>query len=183
MSATSHAANASVARLRAADLMSTPVLSIPEVTPLREAARMLSRSSISGAPVIDAEGRCVGVLSSTDFVTFAGEATEPGQHREATTFIAPWGELVSIDESADEEIRRYMTAQPITVAPTTPITEVAQKMADAHIHRVLVTGEDRRPCGIVTSTDILAAVAREPRPAPAAKKASRPRGRRTSGQV
>jgi CBS domain-containing protein len=146
--------------LTAADLMSAPVRSIPEATPLREAARMLSRCSISGAPIVDAEGRCVGVLSSTDFVTFAGEEPEPGETKEATTFIAPWGELIRLDEAAEEEIRCYMTGKPITVTPTTSITEVAQKMAAAHIHRVLVVSEDNRPCGIVTSTDILDAVGR-----------------------
>jgi CBS domain-containing protein len=39
-------------------------------------------------------------------------------------------------------------------------------MIDAHIHRILVVGEDNRPCGIVTSTDILAAVARAAAAAP-----------------
>jgi hypothetical protein len=34
-------------------------------------------------------------------------------------------------------------------------------MVDAHIHRVLVVIAGNQPCGIVTSTDILAAVARE----------------------
>jgi CBS domain-containing protein len=45
------------------------------------------------------------------------------------------------------------------VTPQTPIGEVAQKMAEAHIHRVLVVRDHDRPCGIVTSTDILTAVA------------------------
>jgi CBS domain-containing protein len=53
-----------------------------------------------------------------------------------------------------------MTAQPVAVAPTTRIGELAQKMVDAHIHRVLVVVDQHRPQGIVTSTDILAAVAR-----------------------
>lgn len=33
-------------------------------------------------------------------------------------------------------------------------------MVDVHIHRLIVAGEDRRPVGIVSSTDVLAAVAR-----------------------
>jgi CBS domain-containing protein len=57
--------------LTAADLMSTHVMTIPHQMSLRDAARLLSRSNISGAPVVDAEGRCLGVLSSSDFVTWA----------------------------------------------------------------------------------------------------------------
>jgi CBS domain-containing protein len=150
----------SLLALTAGDLMTAPVMTIPQETPLREAARLLHRSGVSGAPVMDAEGRCVGVLSSTDFVTWVEKGGEPGEQREATTFIAPWGEWVNIEESADNEIRHYMTAAPVTVTPRTPVGEVAQLMVDAHIHRVLVVTENDRPRGIVTSTDILAAVAR-----------------------
>jgi len=142
--------------LTAADLMSTPVRTIPQGTSLREAAHLLTRDRISGVPVVDAEGRCVGVLSSSDFVTWAGK----DGNGKAVRFIAPWGELIDIDDSPDNEIRHYMTAQPVTVAPTAPIGELAQKMVDAHIHRVLVVVDQNRPQGIVTSTDILAAVAR-----------------------
>ena len=128
---------------------------IPNDTSLREAARLLARSDVSGAPVVDGDGRCVGVLSSHDFVTWAG--AEGG---ESTSFIAPWGEIINVDDAPDNEIRHYMTKQPVTVPPTTPIGELAQKMVDAHIHRVLVVTDQNRPRGIVTSTDILAAVAR-----------------------
>jgi CBS domain-containing protein len=169
MTAINQGATKPFVTLIAADLMSAPVMTIPEVTPLREAARMLSRCSISGAPVVDADGRCVGVLSTTDFVTWAGEDHPAGKKKEPTTFIAPWGELINIDESADEEIRRYMTARPVTVPPTAPVGELARRMAEAHIHRVLVVSADNRPQGIVTSTDVLAAVGRDfPQVAPAA---------------
>jgi CBS domain-containing protein len=146
--------------LTAADLMSAPVMTIPQEMSLREAAGLLSRSSISGAPVVDTEGRCVGVLSSSDFVTWAEKGGEAGGSGETIRFIAPWGEWINIDDVPDNELRHYMTAQPITVTPRTPIGELAQKMVDAHIHRVLVVVDQNRPRGIVTSTDVLAAVAR-----------------------
>jgi CBS domain-containing protein len=146
--------------LTAADLMTEPVMTIPQETALREAARLLSQSSISGAPVVDAAGQCVGVLSSSDFVTWAKEGGDPGKKGGATCFIAPWGEWINIEDSPDSEIRYFMTVQPVTAAPETPIGELAQKMVDAHIHRLLVVVDQNRPRGIVTSTDILAAVAR-----------------------
>jgi CBS domain-containing protein len=144
--------------LTAADLMTAPVMTIPQETSLREAARLLSQSSISGAPVVDSDGRCVGVLSSSDFVTWAGKKGEAGAGEKTTSFIAPWGEVINVEDSPDSEIRHYMTAQPVTVAPEAPIGELAQKMVDAHIHRLLVVVSEYWPRGIVTSTDILAAV-------------------------
>jgi CBS domain-containing protein len=58
-----------------------------------------------------------------------------------------------------DAVSRYMTADPVMVAPATPIDQVARMMVDAHIHRVIVADAERRPVGIVSSTDILAAVA------------------------
>jgi len=109
---------------------------------------------------VNAEGRCVGVLSSSDFVTWAVHGEEGGENGRGTSFIAPWGVLISIDDSPDSAIAHYMTALPITVEPTTPIGELAQKMVGAHIHRLLVVVDHDGPRGIVSSTDILAAVAR-----------------------
>ncbi len=154
-------ATKSLLALTAADLMSAPVLTIPEETPLREAARLLSGAHVSGAPVVDAEGRCLGVLSSSDFVCWAGEgAAAVGPGGKVTCFIAPWGEMIDIEENPDTQIRQYMTAGPITATPATPLGEVARKMVEAHIHRVLVVDDQDRPRGIVTSTDVLAALSR-----------------------
>lgn len=57
--------------LTAADLMTQEVVVLREKMPLREAARLLIQRGISGAPVVDDVGRCVGVLSTTDFVRLA----------------------------------------------------------------------------------------------------------------
>jgi CBS domain-containing protein len=101
------------------------------------------------------------VLSSSDFVTWAGEGQHAaGNGGQVTCFIAPWGEMIDIEEKPDTEIRHYMTVRPITATPRTSLGELAQKMVDAHIHRVLVVVDRDQPRGIVTSTDILAAISR-----------------------
>ena len=51
-----------------------------------------------------------------------------------------------------------MSTDPVTVAPSTPITDLTRKMIDAHIHRVIVVDEQDHPIGVVSSTDVLAAV-------------------------
>jgi CBS domain-containing protein len=165
--------------LTASDLMVSPVVTIPPEMSLREAASLLSRSNISGAPVVDREGQCLGVLSSSDFITWAEEADEPGREGEIISFIAPWGEVINIDDSPNNEIRRYMTARPVTVAPDTSIGDLAQKMVDHHIHRVLVVVDQNRPCGIVTSTDVLTAVADAARAASAGRERKPRRRNRT----
>lgn len=57
--------------LTAGDIMSRDVLQIPLSMPLREAARLLLLHQISGAPVVEAGGTCVGVISTIDLLRWA----------------------------------------------------------------------------------------------------------------
>jgi CBS domain-containing protein len=52
-----------------------------------------------------------------------------------------------------------MTPDPVTAGPLTGIKDLARMMLDAHIHRIIVVDPNHRPIGVVSSTDILAAVA------------------------
>jgi CBS domain-containing protein len=188
-----------LADLTAEDLMTPDVVLLSEDTLLQDAARLLLRNRISGAPVIDAQGRCVGVLSAMDFVQaatknlpltcgFQAKRQGPGGNEitactlppgacsvqvkqvgpdanevmicsEPHSVLADW-QMVELEKLPTDSVRHYMTADPVTVAPHTPITTLARLMIDAHIHRIVVVDEKRRPDGIVSSTDILAAVAR-----------------------
>jgi CBS domain-containing protein len=56
-----------LSRMTAADLMSTELVVIAQSMPIRDAVRLLFAKQISGAPVVDAAGRCVGVVSRSDF--------------------------------------------------------------------------------------------------------------------
>jgi CBS domain-containing protein len=139
--------------LTAADLMSAPVRTIPQHMPLREAARLLAGEQISGAPVLDPAGRCVGVLSATDFLRRAAQAAAPSEGD-----AADWGR-VDVEALSEEQVGEHMTADPVVVAAGTDIRGVARAMLDAHIHRVGVVDEANRLVGIVSSTDLLAALA------------------------
>ncbi len=54
--------------LTASELMSRDVIVIPHEMSLRAAAHLLFQNQINGAPVVDADGRCIGVLCAADFV-------------------------------------------------------------------------------------------------------------------
>jgi CBS domain-containing protein len=194
--------------------MAGDLVLLPEDMPLRHAGRLLLRNQISGAPVVDSQGRCVGVLSTFDFLRLAERRADPARpvgpplpvtcsfqvkHRTADgrdvvlCTLAPgacpiqahqtardgeemlvcsqphcvlvdW-QAVEVEKLPTEEVRQFMTADPVTVTPDTPIRVLARMMIDAHIHRVIVVDEERRPLGVVSSTDLLAALAEfEPEP-------------------
>jgi CBS domain-containing protein len=145
-------------KLTAADLMSAPIVTIPYDMLLRDAGHLLVKQAISGAPVVDAEGNCVGVLSAADFIAPVGSRGEDIRNQTDISFVAPWGEVINLECSCGCVVRDYMTEGPVAVSPQTLIGRIAQIMIDAHIHRVLVA-ENNRPCGIVSSTDLMAAIA------------------------
>jgi CBS-domain-containing membrane protein len=147
--------------LTAIDLMSRDVVVIPVEWSLRSAAHLLSRANVTGAPVVDAAGHCVGVLSATDFMRWTDRHELPARPTRAgpPTFCSDW-QVPAPENLPPEGVAAYMTADPVTVLPDTSIRDLTRNMLDAHIHRVIVVSPEGRPVGIVTSTDILAAVAR-----------------------
>jgi CBS domain-containing protein len=72
--------------------------------------------------------------------------------------LTDW-QSVDVEKLPETEVRNYMTADCVTVPPTTPVRRLARIMIDAHIHRVIVVNDERRPIGIVSTTDLLGALA------------------------
>lgn len=148
------------ADLTAADLMSRQVVLVPREMSLKAAARLLSQAEVSGAPVVDDVGRCVGVLSATDFMHLAEHAVPAGRlPPDALAPVCSDWQVVDLELLPGDEVEDHMTDDPVTVPPTASVTELARLMIDAHIHRVIVVDAEGRPVGVVSSTDIIAAVA------------------------
>src|SRR5262249_21166561 len=147
--------------LTAADLMSRDVTTIPRQMSLQGAAHLLAQLEMSGAPVVDEHGCCTGVLSVTDIVNWTDKGERVRRHdssEPAGAAHSAW-QIMDVEELPVDDVQHFMTHDPVTVTPATPIGELARKMRDAHIHRVIVVDREGRPVGIVSSTDVMAAVA------------------------
>jgi CBS domain-containing protein len=147
--------------LTATDLMSRQLVTVPRKMSLHGAAHRLAQAQVSGAPVIDEDGRCIGILSATDLVRWLDRGDAPRRQSgcACAEVYAPW-QMVDLTELPVDEVERYMTTDLVSVDPATTIGELARLMLDAHIHRVVVLDAGGRPAGMVTTTDVLAAVAR-----------------------
>lgn len=135
--------------------MSSDMVLVPREMSLQGAAHLLAQAQVSGAPVVDEEGRCIGVLSTTDFLHIVEKGKVPVSQSQKP--VQSW-QIVE-DEDSEEIVEKYMNTDPVTVPSGTRIGVIAHMMIDAHIHRVIVVDERGHPIGIVSSTDILAAVA------------------------
>jgi len=145
--------------LTAEDLMTSQVTTVPEDMPMRTAAHVLSAAHITGAPVVNGDGRCVGVLSASDFLRWAETSGEGKGHCKVPVCVCSDGQMIDREFIPRDEVRCHMTRDPVLVKPETHITDLARMMLDAHIHRVVVVDVQRRAIGVVSSTDVLAAVA------------------------
>jgi len=152
----------SLLSLCAADIMSKQIMMIPREMSLQGAARLLARADVTGAPVVDANGTCIGVLSATDFMHWVENERKPGgKNRGSDDCMCSAWQLVENSAHSYSSVEEFMTKDPVLVNPERRIGELARMMLDAHIHRLIVVDRtSRRPIGIVSSMDILAILAR-----------------------
>lgn len=149
--------------ITAADLMSPEVLTVREDMPVADLAAFLMRHDITGAPVADADGRLVGVVSVVDIADLVSDDAEIAADRSEPDFLYRGREAtLSEDElqglEIDDEdltVADIMTPEIHSVAPSAPVSEIAMKMLREHLHRVLVLDPDDRCVGIVTTSDLL----------------------------
>jgi len=133
------------------------VISAAPDTPLADLVRLMLDNNVSAVPVVEA-GRVVGIVSEGDLLRRAETDTEPRPSR--------WLELVtSTDRLATDYSRSHgrkageiMTRDVVTVADSTPITEVAHLLESRHVKRVPVT-RDGKLVGIVSRRNLLQALA------------------------
>lgn len=126
-----------------AELMQRNVKTVGSEVSVAEAIVSLADGHISGMPVVDGNGKMIGVLSTTDVLTAEAEADD-STARQAL-----------LENTAVKDI---MTPRTFTIAPDQDIREAARQMLYADVHRLFVTEGDR-VVGIVSTTDIVRAVA------------------------
>lgn len=145
------------------DVMSSKVHSAEADWSLDMLAEFLIDNSISGAPVTDADGELVGVVSMTDIVRQNGTAgNNPGSEAAHDVYRYELECHLSHEEikvfhtqyESPVEVRDIMTPMIFKVAEGDSIKEVAETMLKGNIHRVFVT-RGNKLIGIVTTMDML----------------------------
>jgi CBS-domain-containing membrane protein len=147
--------------LHVRDVMNPNVVEVRASQTMAEAAAVLAAHHISGAPVVDEQGRCVGVLSAADFVHRENRQNvccEPClAGREHVLAHERAEEPVAIEAPDEEGVRRHMTSAVQTIAADASMMEAARILCAQHVHRLPVVDERSRVVGMVTSLDLIAA--------------------------
>jgi len=136
------------------DVMSTNVITATPDMSLKEAARMMITSGISGLPVVDDDGTVVGIITEADFVDAEADRSWGRRRR---LLDALFGER---KPSEAVDVGDAMSRNPICVDPESDLTEAARKMAERGVKRLPVVTPDGKLEGIVSRADVMGAFVR-----------------------
>lgn len=138
--------------MRIRDLMTKDVITVREDTPLKEAAQLMAGHGVSGLPVVDEEGRVVGILTEADFVDRAGAKARAG-------LVDALFDRTS-RRLAGDSVGAAMTHNVVTIEPDVSHAYAARIMQKRKVKRLPVAEEDGRLVGVVSRSDILGVFAR-----------------------
>lgn len=155
----------------AKDIMRKDVVTVGAELTVRELAQLFIERRITGAPVVDPEGKLLGVVSQTDIVRRDREASASLSSEVPVYYTDPDSprgrQGLRIEDPDYSRVSDVMTPMVISAPEGARIQDLAKLMLQKHIHRVIITRGGRLR-GIVTAMDMLRALLellKEPAPA------------------
>jgi CBS domain-containing protein len=149
--------------MKARDVMVSPVITVKPSASVREVAETLVKQHISAVPVVDDQGKLLGIVSEGDLL----RRTEAKTERRHSWWLAG---LIGDTALASEYIKAHsrnvadvMTKRVITAGPDTALHEIAALLERNSIKRVPIL-ENGRIVGIVSRANLVQALASNRKP-------------------
>lgn len=143
--------------LTATDIMTTDIISVTQDTPVAELAKLLTDNHISGAPVRDADGNVIAVVTESDLIDQSKKLHIPT----VITILDSVFYLENPDKMEAEmkkiaatKVSEICSGIPKTISPETGLDEIATIMAEDNIHTLPVL-DNGKLVGIIGKKDII----------------------------
>ncbi|MDA8241805.1 MAG: CBS domain-containing protein [Nitrospiraceae bacterium] len=143
--------------VRAQDIMKTGVITVLPETTVEELGRLFIERGISGAPVVGADGKLYGIVTENDLI-------KQNRRFHIPTIIRLFDAFIPLEGSStmEKEIRRMSasrvseicTHKVVTVAPETPLQEIATIMSEKGIH-LLPVMDAGKIVGIIGKMEVI----------------------------
>lgn len=146
----------------AKEIMTTTVASVPPEMSVEQLAALLRDRKISGAPVVDAAGKLVGVVTESDLIDQAKKIHIPTAITilDSVIFLeSAKGMEREIGKMTGATVADICTKNPLTITEETPLDEIATIMAERHIHTLPVL-RGTQLVGVVGKSDVIKTLAR-----------------------
>ena len=137
------------------DVMTTRVVTVRENATFKDMAALLTEYRVSAFPVLDDEGKVIGVVSEADLLSKEALVADMGSqaawlgHIEGSPYHDEFAKAAAVT-AAD-----LMTKPPVVVTPDEPVTSAARLMYHGRVKRLPVVGEKGQLIGIVSRADVL----------------------------
>jgi len=146
--------------MKAKEIMTKEVVSIKPEDNVKEALAFLFKMRISGLPVIDVQGRLVGMFTEKDIL----RQILPSYLEKVGRFVYeenPKSIKKKFQDLVNLSISQLMRKDVITIDSDTSLCEVARVMLTQKIRRIPVLDKEKKVVGIVSREDVVRAYARE----------------------
>jgi len=147
--------------LTARDIMTREVVTIQEDASVEALAKLLEEHRIGGAPVLDRNGALVGVVTQSDLVQRSRDLELPPALNilDIHLFLeTPSHFKKRLEKLLGGRVKDVMTENPHSVAPDTPVNEIARLMSSQGVHTLPVL-DGGKLVGIVGKLDLIRGVA------------------------
>ena len=140
------------------ELMNSDVVSARPGMTVAGVRNLLATRGISGAPVVEASGKILGVVSQSDLVRQTEQRTTVGESGRFFTNVDDYRDLANLPRDlSDAPVESVMTKEVYTVPRDSSAAVGASIMRERKVHRLLVTDQGVL-VGVVTSLDLLRVV-------------------------
>jgi CBS domain-containing protein len=138
------------------DIMTADVVAVRADAPYRNMAAMFRMHRVSGFPVVDDDGRVVGVVSETDLLATDALAPAAGARSGRPAWLPRRKQAPSGGPTAGD----LMTRPAVTIGPDELARRAARLMYSRKLGRLPVVDRDGRLVGILSRADVLSVFTR-----------------------
>jgi CBS domain-containing membrane protein len=148
-----HALQRLTRSVKVSQVMTREVATVSPETPLKTVAEIMSARRVSGLPVVDVQGKVVGVISDKDFLSHMGDGT-------ARTFMDVVSECLRGGGCVAAPVRAkhaedIMSSPAITIGEDASVIDAARIFVEKGINRLPVCEESGRLVGIISRADVV----------------------------
>ncbi len=134
--------------MKISEIMTTPVITVGPQSPVKAAARLLADHDISALPVVDEDGKLVGIVSEADLLPLESRPDPRDQARPQ-----------AVQPRSPQRVEEIMTREVFTLDERSDVAHAADLMLRANVKRIPVLRGDRL-AGIISRRDIIKVIAR-----------------------
>ena len=146
-------------------IMSSPAITLEPETTVEDAVAVLVERGIGGAPVVDTDGRLVGLLDDDDLIVSEARLHAPTTIEILGAYIPLPGDLKRFNDEVRQALGRtvgeVMDDDPPSVDNAATVEDVATLFHDRGVSRLPVVDDEAVVVGVVTRGDLVKALRRE----------------------